>query len=81
MGLTSFVGLKRDKQTADQIFRILQIVQYIKEYNMAVYQLLADLKTSHHCSIRREVLFTAFVEFGVSVELVRLIKMLVNENY
>jgi hypothetical protein len=48
---------------------------------MAVYKLLVDFKKTHHFSIRREVLFTVFVEFGVSVELVRLIKMLVNENY
>jgi len=57
------------------------MVQYLQEYNMAVYELLVDFKKAHHCSIRREVLFTVFVEFGVSVELVRLIKMLVNENY
>ena len=48
---------------------------------MAVNQLLVELKTTHHCSIRREVLFKLFVEFGVSLELVRLIKMLLNENY
>jgi len=40
---------------------------------------LANLK--HHCPVRREALFTVFVVFGVSVELVRLIKMLLNENH
>jgi hypothetical protein len=47
---------------------------------MAVCQLLVDIKTTHKCSIRKEVLFTVFAEFGVSAELLGLIKMFVHEN-
>jgi hypothetical protein len=44
------------------------------EYNETVHQLFVDFKKVYD-SVRREVLYNILIEFGVSMKLVRLIKM------
>jgi hypothetical protein len=45
-----------------------------------VLQLFIDLKKAYD-SIRREVLYNIFIEFGISMKGIRLIKMCLNETY
>ena len=49
------------------------------EYNEAVHQLYIDFKKSYD-SVRREVLYNVLVEFGVTVKVVRLVKICLNET-
>jgi hypothetical protein len=50
------------------------------EYTVTVHHLPVDLKKA--CvSVRREVLHTILIEFGVPMKLVRPIKMCLNETY
>jgi hypothetical protein len=50
------------------------------EYNEKVYQLFVDIKKAFD-SVRREILYTILIVFEVSMKLVRLIKMCINETY
>jgi len=50
------------------------------EYNKAVHQLFTDFKKAYD-SIRRKVLYTILIKFGIAMKLVRLIKMCLNEIY
>jgi hypothetical protein len=50
------------------------------EYNEMVHQLFVDFKKTYD-SVRREVLYHILIEFGIPLELVRLIKMCLNETY
>jgi hypothetical protein len=50
------------------------------EYNDTVHQLFVDFKKAYD-SVRREVLYSILIEFGVPMNLVRLIKMCLNETY
>jgi hypothetical protein len=50
------------------------------EYNETVRQLITDFKKAY-LSVEREVLYNILIEFGVHMELVRLIKMCLNERY
>jgi hypothetical protein len=50
------------------------------EYNETVHQLLIDFKKAYY-SVRREVLYSILIEFGVPTELVRLIIMCLNGTY
>jgi hypothetical protein len=52
----------------------------IWEYNETVHQLFIDFKKAYD-SVRREVLYTILIEFGVPMKLVRLIKMCLNGTY
>ena len=45
-----------------------------------MYQLLIDFKKGYD-SVRREVLFNILIEFGITMKLVRLIKMCLNATY
>jgi hypothetical protein len=49
-------------------------------YNETVLQLFIDFKKIYD-SVRREVLYNIFIEFGVPMKLVRLIKMCLNKTY
>jgi hypothetical protein len=45
-----------------------------------VHQLFIDFKKAYE-SVRREVLYNILIEFGITKELVRLIKMCLTETY
>jgi negative regulator of genetic competence, sporulation and motility len=47
---------------------------------MRIYQLFIDYKKAHD-SVRREILYSILIEFGVPVKLDRLTKMRLNETY
>jgi sorting nexin-29 len=64
----------------DQIFYIRQILEKKWEYNGTVYQLFVDFKKAYD-SVKREVLYNILLEFGIPKNLVRLIKMCLNETY
>jgi hypothetical protein len=49
-------------------------------YNRTVHQLFIDFKTAYD-SVRREVLYSILLEFGIPKKLVRLIQMCLNETY
>jgi len=53
---------------------ICQILQKNLEYNKAVHQLFTDCKKAND-SVRRKVLYNILIEFGISINLVRLIKL------
>ena len=50
------------------------------QYNEAVHQLFIDVKESTD-SVRREVLYNFLIQFGISMKLVRLIKLCLNETF
>jgi hypothetical protein len=71
---------RRNRSTTDQIFCIRQILEKKWEYNETEHQLFIDFKKAYD-SVRREVLYNIFLEFGVPMKLVSLIKMCLNETY
>jgi hypothetical protein len=64
----------KDRSTPDQIFCIHQILEKKWDYNEIVHQLFIDFKKAYD-SVRREVLYSILIEFGVPLKLIRLIKM------
>jgi hypothetical protein len=64
----------------DQIFHIRQILEKKWEYNGTVHQLFIEFKKAYD-SVKREVLYSVLLEFGITKNLVRLIKMCLNETY
>jgi hypothetical protein len=64
----------------DQIFYIWHILEKKWEYNGTVHQLSIDFKKAYN-SVRREVLYSIPIEFGLCKKLVGLIQMCLNETY
>jgi hypothetical protein len=64
----------------NHIFCICQILEKKLEYNEAVHQLFIDFNKAYDL-VRREVLCNILIEFGISMKLVRLIKMCLTETY
>jgi purine nucleoside phosphorylase len=58
--------------------KITNMVTTRREYNEAVHYLFIDFKKAYD-SVRREVLYNILTEFGITMKLVRLIKMCLNE--
>jgi hypothetical protein len=52
------------RSTMDQIFYIWQILEKKREYNGTVHQLFVDFKKAYD-SIKREVLYSILLEFGI----------------
>jgi hypothetical protein len=73
-------GCRCNRSTTDLIFCILQILEKKLEYNETVHRLFIDFKTAYD-SVRREVLYSILIEFGVSMKLVRSTEMCLNETY
>jgi hypothetical protein len=73
-------GFRCNRSTTDQIFYIRQILEKKWEYNGMVHQLFIDFKKAYN-SVRREVLYSILIEFGVPRKLVGLIQMCLNETY
>jgi negative regulator of genetic competence, sporulation and motility len=61
------------------IFCIRQILEKKWEYDETVHLLVIDFRKAYD-SLRKEVLYTILIEFGVPMKLVRLIKMCLNES-
>jgi len=69
------------RSTTDHIFCIRQILEKKKwECIEAVHQPFTNFKKVYD-SVRREVLYNIFIEFGIPFKLVRLIKMCLNKTY
>jgi hypothetical protein len=69
--------------TDELLIRFFACIKYRRikwEYIETVHQLFIDFKKAYD-SVRREVLYNIFIEFGISMKLVRLIKMCLNETY
>jgi hypothetical protein len=62
------------------IFFILHILEKRLKYNEAVHQLFIDFKKTYE-SVRKAVLYHILIQFGNPMELVRIIKMCLNETY
>jgi hypothetical protein len=73
-------GFWHNRSTTDQIFYIQQILEKNWEYNGTVHQLFIDFKKAYD-SVRREVLYSILIEFGIPKKLVGLIEMCLNETY
>jgi hypothetical protein len=67
-------GFQCNRSTPDQNFCIRNILEKEWEYNDTVHQLFIDFKKAYD-SVRREVLYNILIEFGVPMELIRLITM------
>jgi sorting nexin-29 len=72
--------VRHNRSTTDQIFCIRQILEKILEYTETVLWLFICFKKAYD-SVRREVLYNIFIEFGVPMEIVRLIKICLNAGY
>jgi hypothetical protein len=55
----------------DQIFYIHQILEKKWEYNRTVHQLFIEFKKAYD-SVKREVFYNIFLEFGIPKKLVRI---------
>jgi hypothetical protein len=73
-------GFQWNRSSTDEILCIHQTLYRKWEYNGKVYQLFTAFYKAYD-SVRREVLYNILTEFGVSMKLVRLIKMCLNEPY
>ena len=73
-------GFQCSRSTIDQVFCICQILEKKWEYNEAVRQLFIDFKKAGD-KVRKEVLYNVLIQFGIRMELVRLIRMCLNEIY
>jgi hypothetical protein len=66
--------------TTDHIFYIQQILEKKLECNGTVHQLFIDFNKAYN-SVRREVLYSILIEFGLARKLDGLIKMCLNATY
>jgi hypothetical protein len=73
-------GFRRNRTTAYRIFCIRQILKKKWEYIEAVHQLFIDFKKACD-SVRREVWYINLIEFAIPMELIRLIKVCLNETF
>jgi len=72
--------ISKQKSSTFHIFCISEMLEIKWEYNKTVHQLFIDFKKAYD-SFRREVLYNILIEFGISMKLVRLIKVCVTEKY
>jgi hypothetical protein len=72
-------GFRHNRMTTDHIFCICQILEKKWEYNEAVLQLFIDFKKAYDL-VRREVFYNILIKFGITMKLVRLVKMCLNET-
>jgi hypothetical protein len=73
------VGFDITDQLLITYFCIRQTLETKWEYNETVHQLFVNFKKAND-SVRREVLHNNLIEFRVPMEVVRLIKMCLNET-
>jgi hypothetical protein len=63
----------------DEILYIRQILEKKWDYNCTVHQLFIDFKKAYN-SVRREVLYSILIAFGILRKLAGLINMSLNET-
>jgi hypothetical protein len=63
-----------------ELLYIRQILEKKWQYNGTVHLLFIDFKKTCD-SVRREVLYSVLIEFGVTRKLIRLVKMCLNETH
>jgi hypothetical protein len=73
-------GFRLNRSITDHIFSIRKILEKKWEYNEAVHQLFIDFRNAYY-SVRREVLYNILTEFGIHINLVRLINICLSEKY
>jgi hypothetical protein len=73
-------GFRRSRSTTDQIFCIRQILKKKWGYDETVHKLLIDFKKAYD-SVRREVMYNILIGIRISMKLVRVIKMCLNETH
>jgi hypothetical protein len=71
---------RHNRSTTDHIFYICQILEKKWEYNGTVQQLFIDFKKTYD-SVRRKVLYSILIEFGIPRKLDGKIKLCVNDTY
>jgi hypothetical protein len=69
-----------NRSTTDQIFCIHQMLEKKWEHKETVHQLFIDFKKAY-ISVTREILYNILTDCGISMKLVQLIKMSLNESY
>ena len=72
-------GFRRNMSTTDHTFCIRHIIGEKWEYNEAVHHFFIDFKKAYD-SVRRKVLYNILIEFGITMKLVRLVKMCLTET-
>jgi sorting nexin-29 len=72
-------GIRFNISTTDQIICIRQIMEKLWKNHETVYQLFINFKKAYD-SVRREIQYNILIEFGVPMNVVRLIKMCLNET-
>jgi hypothetical protein len=70
-------GFQHNQSTTDHISHMHELVEKKQEYNETVHKLFVDFKKAYN-SVRREILYSILIEFGVPMKLVQLIKICLN---
>jgi sorting nexin-29 len=70
-------GFRHSKPATDKIFCTLQIMDEKWEFSGTVYKLLIDFEKTCDC-VRREVLYSIVIEFGIPMKLFRIFKTRLN---
>jgi hypothetical protein len=73
-------GFRRNRSTTDQCFYIRQILEKRWDSNGTVHQLFIDFKIVYD-SVRREVLYSILIEFGIPRKQVGVINMCLHDTY
>jgi hypothetical protein len=73
-------GFRSGRSAVDNTSCIRQILEKKWKYNEAVRQLFIDLKKPV-ISVKKEVLYNTLIQFAITMNLVRIIKMCLNETY
>jgi hypothetical protein len=80
LGTISVGSFHHNRSSVDHTFYICQIVEKKWEYNGTVRQLFIDFKKAYD-SVKREVVYNILLEYDIPKNLVRLIKICLNETY
>jgi hypothetical protein len=75
----NLLGIRRNRSTTGQIFSIRQLLEKKWEYAETVHQLFIDFIKAYD-SVRREVLYSIFIEFEVPMNVVWLNETCLSET-
>jgi hypothetical protein len=71
-------GFKHNRSTSGQIFAVIRLEKKW-DYNETAHQLFTEFKKSYD-SVRRKLLYSILIEFGILKKLERFIKIFLNET-